>query len=55
MAAMDGKEDGLFVTVSGPDELLWLNYTAQEVKKTEPSAIALPPYSITVQKLVRRP
>jgi hypothetical protein len=51
MVRADGREDGLYVTVSSPDELLWLNYTAQEVKKPEPTPLVLPSYSIVSQKV----
>ena len=54
MVQADGKEDNVFVTVSGPNELLWMNYTAQEVKKTAPAPLSLPPYSIVSQKIGKR-
>jgi Glycosyl hydrolase family 14 len=47
MAALDGEEDGVFVTVCAPNELLWLNYTDQPVQKQGQEIAA---YSITSQE-----
>jgi len=46
MVAADGLDDGVFVSVEAPHELLWLNYTNAEVKKSTPVAVTLPPFSI---------
>ena len=51
MVAADGEEDGRFVALSAPGELLWLNYTGQPAQK---AGQTLPPYSITTTKLPAR-
>ncbi|MCS6829347.1 MAG: beta-galactosidase [Armatimonadota bacterium] len=48
MVAADGKEDGVFVTLCAPNELLWLNTTGSEVVKR---GRALPPHSIVSERL----
>lgn len=51
MVQADGKEDGVFVTLCAPNELLWLNTTAAEVKKRGKE---LPPHSIVSERLTAR-
>ena len=48
MIGADGVEDGVFVTLCAPRELLWLNYTPEKQKK---NGKRLPPYSIVSQRL----
>jgi len=54
MVAADGEEDNTFVTLCAPNELLWLNYTNQEVHKVGMSPLTLPPYAIVSQRLGKR-
>ncbi len=51
MISADGKEDGVFVTLCAPDELLWLNTTPEEVIRR---GRTLPPHSIVSDRLGRR-
>lgn len=51
MVAADGKEDGVFVTLCAPNELLWLNTTGGEVTK---QGKTLPPHSIVSERLPGR-
>jgi hypothetical protein len=51
MVAADGEEDGLFITLCAPRELLWLNYTAKEARKGK---TALPPFSTVSQGIPAR-
>jgi hypothetical protein len=48
MLTADGEEDGVFVSLCAPRELVWLNYTAKPVTK---GGRALPAYSIVAQDL----
>jgi hypothetical protein len=48
MVTADGKEDGLFVTLCEPGELLWLNSTKQAVQK---GSTTVPPFGIASQRL----
>ena len=50
MVAADGKEDGVFVTLCAPNELLWLNTTGGEVTKRGKT---FPPDSIVSERLAR--
>ncbi|MCC6729982.1 MAG: family 14 glycosylhydrolase [Chthonomonadales bacterium] len=50
MVRADGEEDGVFVTLCEPDELLWLNYAQKAVRKGD---LALPPLSIGSQRVPR--
>ena len=47
MVALDGAEDGVFVTLCAPNELLWLNATPKEMRK---GSKKLPAHSIVSQK-----
>ena len=48
MVAADGKEDEVFVTLSAPDQLLWLNYTDAPVER---NGTSLPPIGIAVTSI----
>jgi hypothetical protein len=53
MLSLDGQEDGVFVTAF-EDELLWLNFTSQLVRKALPEGkgpLELPPLTIVSQKI----
>ncbi|MGC8669031.1 MAG: family 14 glycosylhydrolase [Chthonomonadales bacterium] len=52
MISSDGLEDHVYVTLCSPNELLWLNYSPAEVRK---SGVLLPPYSIVSQTLSGAP
>jgi len=51
MVAADGRDDHVYVTLSGPRELLWLNYSPRRVTRADKT---LPPYSITATRIPRR-
>lgn len=48
MVAADGREDEVFVTLTVPETLLWLNYTDQDVER---GGLRLPALSIVEQPL----
>jgi hypothetical protein len=47
MIAGDGKEDGVYVTLCAPNELLWLNMTKQPVRK---GAATVPAFGIAASR-----
>ena len=49
MARMDGCEDNVFVTVTAPQRLLWLNMTGHAQRRGD---AGLPPYSIVEAKVL---
>lgn len=51
MVAADGREDHVYVTQTGPRELLWLNYSPKTLKR---AGKQLAPYSITSTRIPRR-
>jgi hypothetical protein len=51
MVAADGEEDGFYVTLCAPRELLWFNETPQEARKAGPVPLVLPPSSIVSQSI----
>ncbi len=51
MVQADGEEDGVFVTLCAPNELLWLNTTDAEVSK---QGKKLPPHSIVSWQVTGR-
>ncbi len=51
MVSADGKEDGIFITLCAPDELLWLNSTSTEVVR---DAKPIPAHSIVSERIGRR-
>ncbi|NLV45886.1 MAG: family 14 glycosylhydrolase [Candidatus Hydrogenedentes bacterium] len=49
MAGVDGREDNVFATATGPQELLWLSMNNQKVSHGETT---LCPYTITEEKVL---
>lgn len=49
--AADGREDQVYAALGGPREALWLNYTANEVRKGQ---MVLPPQSIVARHMRAR-
>src|SRR5207253_2572728 len=48
MVAADGEEDGLYVSLCAPDELLWLNTTDHEARK---GGVAVPAHGMVEEKI----
>ncbi len=49
MAGVDGREDNVFATATGPQELLWLNMKGKEARHGK---VTLCPYTITEEKVL---